>query len=284
MGWNDKIIAEFRENNGKVGGRFEGAPMLLVTTAGRRTGKPHTTPVIHLHDGDHYLIFGANAGRDRHPDWYHNILAAAQVTVELGTAGGRVEPFAAQAVPLEGEERDRQWERQCAIDPAFRDYEKTSGRTIPVVAITVLDLAADPHRARMIAEQLTRLHGNLRAELAAARARLDEAGARPPAPDLLQQLRRHCLTYCFDLQMHHTREDGAFTAFERRFPGLAPTIARLREEHEAIEKLLARFETFLDRQDTGTAEIRAELERVVDDLEAHFVHEEEALLAATENA
>ncbi|REE96263.1 nitroreductase/quinone reductase family protein [Thermomonospora umbrina] len=287
MGWNERVIKEFRENNGKVGGRFEGAPLLLLTTAGRKTGKPHTNPVIHLRDGDRHLVFASNAGSDEHPDWYHNLVAAPQVTIEIGTDEGRVEPVGAQAVVLEGEERDRWWERQCEIDPSFREYERQTTRTIPVVALNVLDLSADPQRSRMIAEQLGKLHAGLRAELTAVRERLDRAVAGDAAsaagPDLVEQLRRHCLTYCHNLQMHHIREDGAFTAFERLFPDLAPVIARLREEHATIERILEGFEAFLGRDGSDPAQVRAELERVVADLEAHFAYEEEQLLAATEH-
>lgn len=110
MDLNKHVIEEFRANNGKVGGMFESAPLILLITTGARTGRPHTTPAVYLRDGDRYLVFGSNAGGPRHPHWYHNLLANPHLTVELGTEEGAVKPFAARAVPLEGEERDRYWE------------------------------------------------------------------------------------------------------------------------------------------------------------------------------
>ena len=83
--WNAQVIQEFRANNGKVGGMLDGVPLVLLTTAGRKTGRPHTTPVVHLRDGDRHLVFGSNAGRPDHPDWYRNVLANPQVTMEVGT-------------------------------------------------------------------------------------------------------------------------------------------------------------------------------------------------------
>ncbi|HEX2312957.1 MAG TPA: nitroreductase/quinone reductase family protein [Thermomonospora sp.] len=282
---NEQVIKEFRENNGRVGGFLEGTPLLLMTTTGRKTGKPRTAPLAYLRDGDRYLVFASNAGRDEHPEWYLNILAGPpQVTVEIGTKAGHVIPIAAQAVPLEGAERDHHWERQCELNPVFREYERQTSRTIPVVAVTLLDFSRDPRQARMIAERLNVIHAGLRAELATVRERLGHAaGDRPEDTGLLEQLRRHCLTYCHALQTHHTRENGAFTAFERQFPGLAPVIGRLREEHHVIEEALSRFEAFLGQGVGDVTTLRAELDRVVADLEAHFAYEEEQLLAATES-
>ena len=120
MDFNKHVIEEFRANNGKVGGMFEGAHLILLTTAGARTGKPHTTPTVYLRDGNRYLVFGSNAGGPKHPHWYHNLLANPHLTVELGTEEGAVKPFAARAVVLEGEERDHYWELWCSRDPGFR--------------------------------------------------------------------------------------------------------------------------------------------------------------------
>lgn len=142
VSWNERVMEEFRANNGRVGGMFEGAPMVLLTTVGRRTGKPHTNPAIYLRDGDRHLVFASNAGADTHPHWYLNLLANPRVTMEIGTEEGVVKPFATRAVPLAGAERDRYWERMCALDDAFRGYEEKTGRTIPVVALYTLDPAA----------------------------------------------------------------------------------------------------------------------------------------------
>ncbi|MER5355063.1 nitroreductase/quinone reductase family protein [Kitasatospora sp. NPDC002551] len=288
MSWNERIIKEFRENNGKVGGMFEGAPMVVLTTAGRRTGKPHTTPAVHLYDDGRYLVFASNAGGPEHPDWYLNLVASPQVTVETGTDEGRVKPFAARAVVLEGEERDRLYERQCAVDPAFREYQRKTDRIIPVVALYPLDLAGDEERNRMIGRQLIAHHDELRAEIAEVRAAVESAlnggAADRPGADLARQLHRRCLGFCYGLQMHHTREDGAFTAFERQFPHLVPAVTRLREEHRTVERALARLEELLERgpaSDGGdVAALRAEVDGVIDGLEEHFAYEEEHLLPA----
>jgi len=288
--WNERVIKEFRENNGKVGGMFEGAPMVVLTTAGRTTGKPHTNPAIYLRDGDRYLVFGSNLGSPKHPDWYLNMLASAQVTMEIGTEAGQVKPFAARAVPLEGEERDRLYERQCSIDPTFREYQEKTTRTIPVVALHPLDLSKNSERNQMIGKQLVLHHNELRAELGRVRDEIErvlagEPGAgAPPTADLFEQLRKHCLTFCYGLQMHHTREDGSFSAFEQQFPDLVPAITRLREEHEVVERALADFEALLGEGLSGdlsdVRKLRDELDQVVSGLEAHFAYEEEHLLPA----
>ncbi|MFB6892872.1 nitroreductase/quinone reductase family protein [Kitasatospora sp. NPDC056327] len=290
MGWNERVIKEFRENNGKVGGVFEGTDLVLLTTAGRRTGRPHTTPVVCLRDSGRHLVFASNGGGPDHPDWYLNLVASPQATVETGTEEGRVKPFAARAVVLEGEERDRLYEAQSALDGAFREYGRRTARIIPVVALHPLDLSVDPDRNRMIGRQLLVHHAELRAELAGIRSAFEGIGPdgggvdRRPDADPGWQLRRRCLTFCYGLQMHHTREDGAFTAFEQQFPHLVPVIARLREEHRVVESALARLEELLERgeaaEEGGLAGLRAEFGRTIDGLEEHFAREEEYLLPA----
>jgi deazaflavin-dependent oxidoreductase (nitroreductase family) len=128
--FNRTVIDEFRANDGKVTGPFEGAPLLLLTTTGAKTGNQHTSPVVYLRDGDRILVFGSKAGAPTHPAWYHNLVANPTVTVEL--PGDR---FEARAVVLEGEERDRLFDRQKAKMPGFADYESKTSRRIPVVAL-----------------------------------------------------------------------------------------------------------------------------------------------------
>jgi deazaflavin-dependent oxidoreductase (nitroreductase family) len=133
--FNQQIIEEFRANGGKVSGRFAGAPLVLLTTTGARTGAQRTTPLVCLDDGDRWLIFGSAAGSDRHPDWFHNVLAHPEVTVELGTDDG-IETVHAFAVPLEGPERDAAYARQVEVMPGFGEYQERTDRVIPVVALT----------------------------------------------------------------------------------------------------------------------------------------------------
>ncbi|MEZ7132892.1 nitroreductase family deazaflavin-dependent oxidoreductase [Nonomuraea sp. AD125B] len=128
--FNQQIIDEFRANGGRVGGMFEGSPLLLLTTTGARSGRQVTTPVMYLPDDERYVIIASNAGADTHPAWYHNLRAHPVATVEVGT-----ETFQAKAVPVEGEERDELYARMVAVAPGFADYERKTSRRIPVLAL-----------------------------------------------------------------------------------------------------------------------------------------------------
>jgi deazaflavin-dependent oxidoreductase (nitroreductase family) len=128
--WNQQIIAEFRANDGKVGGPFEGAPMVLVTHTGAKSGKQYTTPLMSLVDGDDLVIFASKAGAPDNPDWYHNLRANPEVTVEYGT-----ETFTARARVAEDAERDDLWTRQKTAYPQFQGYEDSTSRVIPVVVL-----------------------------------------------------------------------------------------------------------------------------------------------------
>jgi deazaflavin-dependent oxidoreductase (nitroreductase family) len=288
--FNQRVISEFRANGGTVGGMFQGTLLILITTEGRRTGRPRTNPVTCLRDDTRYLIFGSNLGRAAHPGWYHNVLASPQVTMEIGTRDGRVAALAARAIILRGAERHRLYQLQCAINPAFREYQEKTSRTIPVVALYPLDLSADGEWTRMVGMQLAAHHQDLRARLGRIRAQLTavvagglgNGGADVPATtDLAAQLRQHCLSYCYGLELHHIREDGAFTAFEQQFPHLIPVISRLRSEHRAMAHALAELETLLAAAEPGDATvILATLDKAVTGLEEHFAYEEEHLIAA----
>lgn len=128
--WNAAIIDEFRANGGKVGGQFEGAPLLLLHTKGAKTGQPRVNPVMYQADGDRLAVFASKAGAPANPDWYHNLLASPRVTVEVGT-----ETFDVIARPAEGEERRRIWETQKQRYPGFAEYEAHTARQIPVVVL-----------------------------------------------------------------------------------------------------------------------------------------------------
>jgi deazaflavin-dependent oxidoreductase (nitroreductase family) len=290
--FNQQIITEFRANDGVVRGMFDGTPLVLLTTAGARTGAPRTNPAVYLRDGARFLVFASNAGQSKNPDWYYNILANPQVTLEVGE-DGQVKTYATRGVPLEGEERDRFYEIQAQLDPAFRDYRAKASRTIPVIALYPLDLAADRERNRAIGKQLVRAHNDLRHHLVSLRSEIDEllaghAAARVtsrPAPSLGHELLQHCLTFCNGLGLHHTREDGAFSAFETQFPELVPVLDRLRQEHRLMAQTLTDLHKLLEvlAADPDPAEIgrlRTELEQLATNLEEHFSYEEQQLLPA----
>jgi deazaflavin-dependent oxidoreductase (nitroreductase family) len=129
-GFNDKVIAEFRANEGRVGGPFEGAPMALVTTTGAKTGRRTTSPMMYLPEDGHTYVFASKGGAPTNPAWYHNMVANPGVTVEIGT-----ETHEATAVPVTGAERDRIYARQADLYPGFAEYEKKTTRVIPVVEL-----------------------------------------------------------------------------------------------------------------------------------------------------
>jgi deazaflavin-dependent oxidoreductase (nitroreductase family) len=128
--WNSKIIAEFRANEGKVGGPFDGTPLLLLHTTGARTGAQRINPLAYRTDGDALVVFASKAGAPTNPDWFHNLLASPAVTVEVGT-----QERAVVARVAEGDERERLWEAQKAASPGFADYETKTDRQIPVVIL-----------------------------------------------------------------------------------------------------------------------------------------------------
>lgn len=133
--WNKAIIDEFRENEGKVGGQFEGAPMVLVHHRGRRSGKDSITPMMYLSDEQDpgvFYVFASKAGAPTNPDWYYNLTTAGEARVKLGT-----DSFEVAVTEVTGAERDRIYAVQSGRNPGFAEYEgKTKGvRTIPVLAL-----------------------------------------------------------------------------------------------------------------------------------------------------
>jgi deazaflavin-dependent oxidoreductase (nitroreductase family) len=130
--FNKAIIEEFRANQGKVGGGFDGTPMVLLTTTGAKSGVTRVNPLACLPGTDGTLyVFASKGGAPTNPDWYYNLLAHPQVEVEFGS-----EKYAAVATPLAGAERDAVFARQKEAIPAFAEYEKGTDRVIPVIALT----------------------------------------------------------------------------------------------------------------------------------------------------
>ena len=144
LDWNAKTIAEFRANEGRVGGNFEGAPMVLLHHRGRKSGREHVTPVMYLpHDTetDTLYVFATKAGAPANPDWYGNLTAAGGGSVERGA-----DTYQVSVRELTGAERDGIYAEQARRYPGFAEYERmTAGiRTIPVLELT--RSAVDPHR------------------------------------------------------------------------------------------------------------------------------------------
>ena len=128
--WNRKIIEEFRTNEGRVGGQFEGAPMLLLHTTGAKSGQERVNPMMYLDLDGHRYVFASKAGADTNPDWYRNLVAHPDVAVEAGA-----EKYPATAAPVTGDERDRIYTEQAARYPGFAEYQEKTERVIPVVEL-----------------------------------------------------------------------------------------------------------------------------------------------------
>jgi deazaflavin-dependent oxidoreductase (nitroreductase family) len=133
--WNGKIIGEFRANEGRVGGRFEGAPIVLLHHSGRKSGREYVNPVMYLldeSDEDKIYVFATKAGAPSNPDWYYNLIAAGEGTVERGTA-----TYDVTVRELTGDERDRVYDEQARRYSGFANYaQQTAGiRTIPVLEL-----------------------------------------------------------------------------------------------------------------------------------------------------
>ena len=128
---NADVISEFRGNHGKVGGRFKGAPLLLLHHKGARSGRERVNPVMYLKDGGRFLVFASKGGHDHNPDWYHNLRAHPDVEIEVGDR-----TIKARAREVKGAERDRLYARQAALYPQFSEYQSRTKRVIPVIALT----------------------------------------------------------------------------------------------------------------------------------------------------
>lgn len=129
--YNAQIIAEFRANHGKVGGSFEGAPLLILHSIGAKSGQVRESPMMYLRDGERILVFASKAGAPTNPDWYHTLKANPEARIEIGD-----EVLDVRAEELPRAERDEKYAEQAALYPGFADYEAKTDRVIPVVALT----------------------------------------------------------------------------------------------------------------------------------------------------
>jgi deazaflavin-dependent oxidoreductase (nitroreductase family) len=130
--WNQGIINEFRANEGRVGGQFEGAPMILIHHIGAKSGTERVAPLVYFRQDDGSLvIIASKGGAPTNPDWYHNVKANPKFTVDVGT-----ESFPVRAEEVSGPERDEIWTRVVAERPGFGEYQAKTTRTIPVLRLT----------------------------------------------------------------------------------------------------------------------------------------------------
>jgi len=128
--FNQRIIDEFRANQGKVGGQFANAPLLLLTTTGAKSGRAITKPLAYTKDGDRIVLIASFAGAPKNPAWFNNLVANPVATVELGA-----ERFQVRAKVMGGEERQRLYDNQARQIPVFADYQKKTPRQIPVLVL-----------------------------------------------------------------------------------------------------------------------------------------------------
>ena len=129
--WNQAVVEEFRANNGEVGGRFNGRNLLLLHTIGRKNGDEHINPLAYVRDSDRYVIIASKGGAPTHPDWYYNLIAHPDVTIEVGTKS-----FQVRAAETQEPERSRLYEKMIEMMPAFAEYRQKTTRIIPVFILT----------------------------------------------------------------------------------------------------------------------------------------------------
>ncbi len=128
--WNQQVIEEFRENGGRVGGRFEGAPLLLLHHTGAKTGNAYVNPLMYQEVGGAWAIFASKGGHTEDPAWYGNLVAHPETQVEVGD-----ETIDVTAREAQGDERTSIWENQKRTYPQFAEYDQTANRTIPVIVL-----------------------------------------------------------------------------------------------------------------------------------------------------
>jgi deazaflavin-dependent oxidoreductase (nitroreductase family) len=277
-----EVVEEFRANAGRVtqalGGMLKDAKLLLLTTTGARSGRPHTTPTVYAEDAGRLIVFASNAGRPQSPAWLHNLRKNPTVTVEVGDLR-----YDAVATEITGPERDRLYAEQAARDPAFATYQQTTSRVIQVVALT-------PARVGAATAQLKEIHAGLRQQLADTLAAVDAYLAGDgEAPQPTNELQRHCLSFCGALHAHHSREDGVFPRLAADFPELKPALDRLTREHETVAALNEQLTETLDELTKAPSRevallLRDELQRLAEELEAHYTYEEAHLGPALDAA
>lgn len=240
---------------------------ILLTTSNRETGAPRTTRVEFFLDEDRRILVVALPDSTRtKPDWYDDLLAEPQVTLENDAF-----TIEAHAVGLEEDERDAALDRAAELDPVLRRERSLAPEPPPVVALK--PLGGRPVGATW-GSSLKLIHDVFRRELAVIRSEL----ARP-GTDLGAQLRINCLALCGGLGHHHRSEDDQLLpVVAQHHPELADTVRRLREEHAAMDALLQQLQQVVEAADVDRANVRTEVDRLTAAVEAHLDYEEEQLL------
>jgi len=128
--FNTSIIEEFRANAGRVGGPFDGAPMLILHTRGAKSGQPRANPLVYQPAGDAWVVFASKAGSPTNPAWFHNLVANPDIEIEVGA-----DTIPVRARVAEGDEREKIWTKQKQLMPGFADYEAKANRQIPVIVL-----------------------------------------------------------------------------------------------------------------------------------------------------
>lgn len=260
-------MAEFRANRGSVGGALQGRRLLLLTTTGARSGAAHTVPVGYLPDGFRQVVVAAAGGAASNPAWYHNIVEYSQVTVDTG-----VMRYEAKATVLTGQEREDLFARAVESDPGLALQQLLIDRTIPVIALD--RVAGPPQIDALPGDALKYVHDGFRRELELIRSEVSESGTWLGA-----QLRVNCLTICQNLHAHHETEDGyIFPGVAEQSPELADVIEQLRQAHKEIAVLVDQLKEVLASPSPDPAALRAEVDRLITELEAHLDHEEQHLV------
>jgi deazaflavin-dependent oxidoreductase (nitroreductase family) len=129
-GWQQEHARRYRETGGQDGHIWEGVTTLLLTTKGRLSGQPRTTPLIYGRDGGRYLVVASRGGAPKHPDWYENLIAQPAVEVQV-----MADRFKARARPATAAEKPALWKTMTAIWPAYDEYQARTTREIPLVII-----------------------------------------------------------------------------------------------------------------------------------------------------
>lgn len=282
-GFQRQLIAEFRDNGGKLSGMVEGWRLVLLNTVGARTGKHRTSLLGYCEIGGKDVVVASAMGAPNHPAWYHNIRKNPMVTVETGT-----ETYEAIAGIPQGMERDELFSRVLGLAPGFAEYQAKTTRVLPVVVLHRVGSGLD--RVKGMGDWLVEVHDWLRQELAELRRQADEvvngtadSFDRIP-PDLGQEMRAHCLTFCGALKRHHTGEDMAtFPMLARQFPALEPALTKLGAEHAVVARLQTEIQQLVDGYvpgDSDPVRLRDELDRLASELEAHFEDEEQTVVTA----